>query len=374
MRREKTRARRILAPVLSALILIVLIALAVFLIANRDRLSLDHFNRAIQYRGLGTAAQAETFHFIDSASNRFVTLGEGIAVASVSGLSVYDRTGNLVYSELFSMRQPVIRESGGFVLAYDLGGTAIRVGNTREILLELSWEESLIDVSLNENGWLAVSHEQDGTRGVVVVVNPEGDLAFRVYSRERYLIGAALGSDNRSLAVLTAMEQGAAVHWYSTVDRERQWEFLKEGELFFDIWFTDRREIALISGNMLLYLTHTGEIRREYHFFDRYLRGYTRSEGTVALRLSPHQTGAGGNFVLLSGVGEEREIEIQGTPVDISLAGRYFAALFIDRLLLYRNGQEYALFDETEGMTRVLTREDGSVFRLSTQRARLLIP
>ena len=78
--------------------------------------------------------------------------------------------------------------------------------------------------------------------------------------------------------------------------------------------------------------------------------------------------------MLVSNVEEEREMEIQGTPLDISLNGRYLAALFLDRLVLFRNGVPYASFSETEGMTKVLVREDGSLFRLSASRARLVVP
>ena len=376
MERQKTKWIRLNWRVLTVLALAILVALTSLLIFNRDRLSMDSINRAIHYRRLGTAAQTDQFQFLNSATNTFVTLGEGLAVASASGLSVYDRTGNVQYSAIFSMQRPVIRERGGFVLAYDMGGRAIQLGSSREALWRLDWEDPLIAVSVNENGWLAVACEQNGPRGAVTVVNAQGTPVWR-WGSDRYVLGAVLASDNRTLAISTLTETGGEILWYSVTavaEDEPQAVFSYRGEVFFDLWFSNRRNLAVLSANLFLYLSDSGEVLGEYHFFDRYLRAYDPGGDSVALYLSPHETGIGGNFVLVSNIGADREIEILGTPLDISLSGRYLAALFIDKLLLFRNGALYAEFQETEGMTRVLAREDGSVFRLSASRARLLIP
>ena len=377
MERRKTRGRWFKnRRVLALLILAALVALTSVLIFNRDRISMDSISRAIHYRRLGTAAQTDLFQFHNSATNTFVTLGEGLAVASSSGLTVYDRTGGISYSAIFSMGRPMIRENGGFVLAYDLGGRAIQMGSAREALLRLDWEYPLIDVSVNENGWMVVSCEQNGPRGVVTVLNAQGTPIWRWTSDRQYVLQAVLAPDNRTLAILTLTDTGGEILWYATDSPEADpgAVFSYQGEVFFDLWFYNRRNLAVISSNLLLYLSDSGEILGEFRFSDRYLRGYDPGGDTVALYLSPHETGIGGNLVLVSNVGEIREIEIQGTPLDISLSGRYLAALFIDRLVLFRNGTPYATFEGTEGMTQVITREDGSVFRLSNSRARLLIP
>jgi len=358
--------------IIISLLLLVWLTLTLFL--NRDRLTFAHFTRAIHYRNLGTAALAEEFHFSSLARNTFAILGDGLAVASGSGLTIYDRTGSQVYAAISPLERPVIRTAGNFALAYDLGGRNLQLGTPREALWQGEAEGPIIDARVNENGWVTVSAEQAGTLGIVRVYDPRGVPTYHVWAREGHLIGAALAADNRTLVVLTMTEVGGRVAWfYTDVDAdEAEYVYLEEGEIFIDLWFTARSgSVGVISSNMVRFLSNTGEPRGEHRFPDRQLLAYDIDGANVALYLSSH---AGDELLLLGPSGTQSEIQVSGNLFDISLSGRYLAALFFDELVIYRGGSVYARWDETEGMNRVLVRDDGTLFRLSAHRARLLVP
>ncbi|MCL2368750.1 MAG: DUF5711 family protein, partial [Oscillospiraceae bacterium] len=135
--------------------LVVLLLLTAVLVANRDRLTFSYLSRSFQYRNLGTASHAEEFRFTNLTSNAFTILGNGLAVAAVDGLTVYNRAGEQVYAAVFPMEHPVVESAGDFVLAYDIGGFDIQLGNTREPI----WHEGqnghrelgrLIDARVNQ--------------------------------------------------------------------------------------------------------------------------------------------------------------------------------------------------------------------------------
>ena len=357
--------------------LVILILLTILLLTNRDRLTFGHFVRGIQYHNLGSAGRAEEFRFANLISNTFAVFGDGIAVASGSGLAVYDQRADQVYAALSPLERPVIQTAGDFVIAYDLGGLAIQAGNTREHLRHLEADGQIIAAHINENGWITVSSERVGTLGVVRVYDPEGRPRFHVRAGVGHLITAALAADNRTLVFLTMTETGGRVVWYY-IDVESEdpaYEYLEEGEIFFDLWFTGRDgSVGAISSNMVRFLSNRGEREGEYRFSDRHLRAYDTNQGNIALHLSPRPAGAGGVLVLLEPDGTAEEVPAEGTVLDISLRDRYLAALSHDQLMVYRGNYVYARWTETEGMTRVLMREDGTVFRLSSQRAKLLVP
>jgi len=351
--------------------------LLVVLTMNRDRLTVGHLVRGIQYHNLGSVTRAEEFHFANLASNMFSVFGDGLAVASSSGVTVYNRRADQVYAAHVPLENPVIETAGDFVLAYDLGGFDIQVGNTREHLWHLEADGQIIAAHINENGWVTVSSEQGGTLGVVRVYDPEGRARFHVRAGVGHLITAGLAADNRTLVFLTMTEVGGRVAWY-TIDVEREepeYEYLEAGELFFDLWFTDRNgSVGVISSNMVRFLSNRGEPKGAYQFPDWHLHAYDTDRGNVVLHISPHPTGAGGLLVLLEPDGTKREISTEGAVLDLSLRGRYLAVLSFDQLMIYRGDRAYAYWTETEGMVRVLMREDGTVFRLSSHRARLLVP
>jgi len=376
--RQETRKpkRKRLGKVKAVILLILAIVLAVTLIANRDRLTLSHLTRAIQYSGLGSDRLAEEFRFPNVGSNTFATLGDGLALASSGGLRVYDRTASLVYMENVQMDNPVIQTAGDFVLAYDLGGFSLRSGNRREALAYRdNLEGRIIDARINANGWVTLSTERVGTLGEVTVIDPQGNGRYRVGINSGHVIAALLGEDNRTLIVLTMADTGGRVLWFDIHVEGQSVEthqYLREGELFFDIWVTSRDGgIGLISNNMVLYLSPRGAVEHEYHFRERHLRAYNIADGRIALYF---EAGIDGEIILLQANGSEQRIQVGGNLIDISQSGRYVAALFPDELLIFRGTSRYARFRETEGMTRILMRTDGTVFRLSSQRAILLVP
>jgi len=363
----------------SVFLLALIVVGTVAIIGNLDRMTLGHFNRAIQYSRLGSPSHAEEFRFANLGSNTFVTLGDGIAVASTGGLRFYDRSGTLAYAAAFEMERPVIRSAGDYVLAYDLGGYSFQSGNRRESLVHMEeWEGRIIDANINENGWIIVSAEQVGFLGRVTVMDSQGIPRWFVNIGSGHVISAVLADDNRTVAILTMTDEGGRVHWVTTDAGgtiQTEYYYLREGELFFDIWTrSNSGDVGVISSNTVLYLTSRGEIKSEYDFSDRHLRAYDIADGRIALYLSISQTGPGGEIVTLDLNGRTQRVEITGNLLDLSLRGRFVAALFVDELLIFRGTSRYARWRETEGMSNVLMREDGTVFRLSQHRARLLVP
>ncbi|MCL2841851.1 MAG: DUF5711 family protein [Oscillospiraceae bacterium] len=357
----------------------ILLAVAVIVILATvvlGQLGGAHLTRMVRYHRPGSPYAAE-IRFTSLSDNTFASLDNGIAVASGSGLGFYDRTGSVVYTSLRPLRQPMIDTAGNYVVAYDLGGTDILVGNRREVLHRIEAEGRIIDTRVNENGWVTVSVEQAGTLGAVRVYDPNGTPRFRVHISTGHLVGAALAADNRTLALLTMTEDGGRVLWYAadTPADEPRYTYLREDELFFDLWFTSPSgAVGVISNNAVIYLNAQGEFKSEYLFPNRRLQNFDVDEGNVALYLSHHQTGAGGELVVLEPTGERERVDVMGYVFDISLAGRYMAAIYLDTITVYRRGRAYADFTETEGMTNVLMRDDGTLFRLAPHWARLLIP
>lgn len=357
-------------------LLVVFIVIAIVVIAVLGQVGPAYLARGIRYHRPGSPYASE-IRFTSLSDNTFATLDSGIAVASGSGLGVYDRTGSVVYTSLRPLRQPVVYTAGNYVIAYDLGGADILVGNRREALHRIEAEGRIIDARVNENGWITVSVEQAGTLGAVRVYDPSGTPRFRVHISTGYLVGAALAADNRTLALLTMTEDGGRVLWYAadTPADEPRYTYLREEELFFDLWLTSSSgAVGVISNNAVVYLTARGELKSEYLFPERRLQNFDVDGDSVALYLSHHQVGTGGELVVLEPAGERERIEVSGYVFDISLADRYVAAIYLDTITVYRRGRAYAEFTETEGMTKILMRDDGTLFRLAPHWARLLIP
>ena len=85
---EKAKKPNLFLRLLAFLMTLVLIAGAIFLIANRDRINLDAFKRWFTYRSLerSDTGQEESFPYSSSSTDVFAALEGDLLVCSAGGV------------------------------------------------------------------------------------------------------------------------------------------------------------------------------------------------------------------------------------------------------------------------------------------------
>ena len=101
----KSIARRIVLFVLA----LVLVGGAVTLYVFRDSLNLDAAKRFVRYLNVKTDSAGGSFTFDSHNANQYADLQGGLAVASVSGLSLYDANGDELAVVQAKLDTPAIR-------------------------------------------------------------------------------------------------------------------------------------------------------------------------------------------------------------------------------------------------------------------------
>lgn len=371
MRGRKRYNKRILI----ALALVALL-LSLLLLQILGVFSSSAFGRAFTYRTLGNQNHAEVFHFQGQAASTVSVFDNGIALVGHGGLQVYNRAGNLVYFAESSLQNPVLQVNDTNVLAYDLGGFDVLIGNRRELIHHHHADGRIIDAYINANGWLTLSMEQIGTLGVIHVIDPNGNLRYAVELGTGHVISAKLADDNRTLAVLSMTTDASRVFWYDINQHGAPLHSVyRMGELVFDFWFTNANgSLALLSDHAVIHYTNNGSLQRIYHFEGRHLRGFDTHLGRAVIYLGQGQVGTRGELILFETNGNTRHLPVVGTLQDLSLNGRFVALLLSEELILYRNLREYATLERLELSSGILAREDGSIITVSASRAQIRIP
>ena len=135
----KSIARRIVLFVLA----LVLVGGAVTLYVFRDSLNLDAAKRFVRYLNVKTDSAGGSFTFDSHNANQYADLQGGLAVASVSGLSLYDANGDELAVVQAKLDTPAIRTGGKLTLAFDVGGTnLLAVRQSGETALSLTIPET----------------------------------------------------------------------------------------------------------------------------------------------------------------------------------------------------------------------------------------
>jgi len=363
-KKPKKRLRRLVGIAFSVASLAVLTYVAITLISGR---SLDISKITGLFSPRVAVEAAGELHFDVGRDRVFADLGDAVAAAGSLGIQVLDLGGNEALKEAFRMSRPALSEENGRAVAFDIGGTAVRVFNGKQVIASVEASGAIVSASINRNGWFCVSaQEGGGQRGVATVYDDRGSAVYRVNLASGYALSAVLSPDNKSLAVLNLTDGGSRITIYQGLNKqESDSAFTLNGGLIIDMRYLPNGNLLAFTADSLVAIDKNGASSIFYEFFDKRLGGYAYDDGTVALHLLDYGVGFSGRLVTLNEKGSiVGELVTNRELVSISFGDGFLAVLRSDGLMFYDT-----LFQEfpprgnhvpTAGATSVLSLKGGA--------------
>ena len=389
MNEQKTsKMIHILVRILAFLVTLALIVGAVFLVANRNKFSLDAVKRYFTYRSLerSDSGQAESFDYSPSATDVFAAVEQDLLVASTGGVRLYSGGGVCYIEEDMTLEQPAVHVCGGTAAVWSVGGDTVRLYRDRVRIGELSdLNGSILSVRLNSSGWLAVTTHGTGYKAVVSVYDNELNLRMAFRLSGSFTTDAVVTEDCKSLAVVSIGQEGASfqssLSLYDIAGRQESGvnyeltpsdSFSLGNQVVLDldagrsIWCTGDTGLSVLPGSAV----------ETWGYQDRYLKNYAFSGEFAAVLLGKYRA---------SSQAELYTIDAQGVPsvgriisdqvLSLSASGKYVAVLTADRLDIYtQNLDSYATLEGTDGAQKVLMRSDGTALLIGSESAHLYVP
>lgn len=360
--------RRAAAVVLT----LILIALALLAFLFRDELSREGL-RGLLGKGTETAA-GEAFSYETGSDQVFALAGNGLAIASSTGLQLLDADGVTVVKQILSLGTPAVAASPELCAFYDVGGTALRAAAPDGSCRTMDTENAILSVTVNPDGYIAVSTEQPGYKGMVQVYDPSLEKLYEWYSGSGYLLMARVTPDGRGLVTNCADESGGILHFFSMDSEAEQASWLAEDELILEFAYLSDGTLTAVTENRLVLLDSSGRETASYDFGGRYLKEYQIEGDYATVLLSQYRSGTGGVMIHISSSGAVLgQREIQRDPLSLSASGDHLLALYSDGLVLYSQDlQELYSNDEVLGRKKALLRAGGDALLLSGYDAQVL--
>ncbi len=342
---EKPKKLHILRSTLAMLTTIALVAAGLLAFVYRDYLSRDGLRGL--FREDSAAPSGEPFTYENGSNQTFALAGDGLAVASGSGIQLLDAAGIEVFSQVTSMENPAVSASRSLALFYDLGGDSCVAALPGGEGKTLDAGKSIVSGSVNDSGYFTVISEESGSRGLVHVFDSECRELYRWYAGTGWPIKAEVSPDNRRLAVLCVTGEGSAVVFFRLDSEEEQARLSCPGQLLFDLRFMANERVCAVGENLLLFAGTDGKEISRYDFGGQYLRRYDFGSGFAALLISTYRTGEG-TLVTLDAEGKQLgSIEPEGEITALSAAGRKLLAVTAGGLSLYSQELELQKSEET---------------------------
>lgn len=374
----------LLVRLLALLVTAALLLGAVTLVVYRDRFNLDAVKRWFEFRSLETSDTGEAAPFTHAGGLQasFAYLNSGVLMASATGARYYSFSGELYAEEVLNLENPVLTASSQAGVVYDAGGQELFVFRDGAEAFHLSLEDGgeILSARLNEAGWLVVTSQQSGFKGVVTVYDSS-------YTREMiqirlsstFIMDAALSPDCKTVAVVTMGQSGGAfqseIRFYP-MEKEPSATVSLGNLAVLDLDYESGLLWALGEDQLVL-VGEDGAIKGRYSFGQSYLKGCALGgEGFALLLLSRYQAGSASQAVVVGPEGEQlAALDLRSSVLDFAASGRYLSLLTGDALSIYTwDLTRYAGLDSTQNARYTALSPSGAALLASNQQAWLYLP
>ena len=365
-KKKKSKKSRRIGAVLSLVVTAALAYVTITLASGNEIAALTRIRDVFSNRE--PVPVADALYFDVGKKRVFADLDGGIAAAGTLGIQVLDNGGAETLIEPFRMASPAISSAGGRAVAYDIGGTEVRVFNETEVIAALQTQGAIVSAAINQNGWFCLSEmpETGGHKSVVTVYDNRGRGAYRAYSGEGYVLSAVLSSDNKSVAALRLTDAGSEIVFYSLNREDPVGSYELPGGLIFDIRYIGGGNVLAFSTDGLIVVDRNAEGTERYGFEGKRLGSCSADGGFITLHLLDYAVGHSGRLVTLDERGRVLgELDIQREVVSISAKDGRLAVLWGDGLTVYDSELNEmpatGEFTALTGLGRVLARSGGMV-------------
>lgn len=362
--------------------LLLLAVLGVVLAAAwRDGTGLDILRRYFAYgrsEGDGTTG----YVYDASSTNRFVKLGNTLAILSDTSLSLVNGNGETVWSASVKMEAPALSAVGDRAVAYDVGGTELYVLDEKGLVYQQSADdtEPFLAATLNSGGELAVTARKQNCKASVSAYDTAGNPLFTFNSSERFVSNAYVTNDGKYLAAMTLGQSGGAfassvvLYDLTATDPVASWA-VGDG-MCYDMGAVGQ-SLAMVCDDGLYFSSSARELSGTYSYNGSYLREYDlHGEDYAVLLLNRYRSGSVGRLVTVGTDGKEiAALPVSDEILSISASGRYIAVLYADKLVIYTPQlEQYASLTGTDYAREALVGNDGSALLLAAEHAVRFLP
>ena len=376
--RQKKKPRKWLWLTLTVLVVLGAVAAAVLWDAN----SFDGLRRSIIYARAekDETGCAKLYYYENDATSRFAAIDGSLVTVAANQVRLLDERSQVLYQNSVRFLHPDLVSGGGVAVAYDIGGTALYALDSKGLRWQQETEGELLAVTVNPHGYVTAVYNKSGAKAAVTVWDSNGAAVFTFQSAQRFVMTAALGQDDRTLAAVTMGQedgkfQSFLVLYHTDSDKMVATTPVDGGVAY--ALETLQREFCAVTEQGLYLLDSGGELKASYSYGGQFLRRCVVGDGGwAALLLRRYKSGGYASLITVDGDGNELGgCDIDGEVLDISTAGRYVAVLFSDRLTIYdKYLTEVATLPDVSEVRAVLMRADGSAVLAGASGASLYLP
>lgn len=116
-------------------------------------------------------------------------------------LTAYNSNGNEEYTLEIEITNPIFESAGNYLCIGEKNGKKLYVISGKNIIWQKDLEDSILDITINSNGYVAVATTGTIYKTIVQTFDNKGEGLFKRFLSSTYVIDMSISPDNKNLAI-----------------------------------------------------------------------------------------------------------------------------------------------------------------------------
>lgn len=152
-----------------------------------------------------------TLPYIVSENGHFYSFNDCIVCLEKNILSFYNRSANKTTSLDLEISTPIFESNGKFLCVAEKNGNKLCLISNKNILWQKDVKGQITNVSVNKNGYIAISISDTTYKTICKVYSEDGSELFTTYLSKSYVVDSAISNDNKFLALAETNFSGISI-------------------------------------------------------------------------------------------------------------------------------------------------------------------
>lgn len=195
---KKINSKKIIKIVI-LILLITLIITVIFL--YRDNRTVQTFFDEKIFRKTVTEESLPNIEISNDANTHICAFAQNIGILSNNELKAYNAYGTQEFALDVTITTPLFSTRNKYLAIAEDGGNKIYLIADKNIVWQTDLEGKIERITINKNGYVAVSVSQTSYKSVIIVFNPQGREICKYFLSSSYAVDIEISNNNKQLAI-----------------------------------------------------------------------------------------------------------------------------------------------------------------------------
>jgi len=181
-----------------------------------------------------------------------------IVKCSRDNIIYMDSNGNEQWTYPLSLKNPVLKTAGSYLLVADYGAKNILTFSGKEMRWEKELDNNIINADINSKGYVAVVHGEERSRGAVSVYNRQGMNCFTIGKAEYFILSSKVSKEAKSVFINSVDTSGISTNtvleFADLSGNLSGKKIVKEDAVFPSLWFMENDNLFAVGDSMFMIL------------------------------------------------------------------------------------------------------------------------